>query len=165
MIRIQPLDNSTKTMSNTYMWANSPSVMEGILKERTNTWEENVEWFRAAIEDSDNLHYMIMDEDFHVGNISMRNIDVVRGTGEMMIYIGNELSRGRGVGYKAIKEFLKACLCGFVKTVYVTVAEDNVVARHLYHKCGFVEEKTFKDAFIRDGKPINVIKMVRNNED
>ena len=30
MIRIQPLDNSIKTMSNTYMWANSPDVMKGM---------------------------------------------------------------------------------------------------------------------------------------
>ena len=155
MIRVSPITNETLTRLNMFYWINDPDVMKGILKKEPVHWKEHKIWFENALKDEKNKHFMIMRDDEHIGMISIKKTD--HDQSELMIFIGDECNRGKGYGYKALREFLKNRKYKLV----ITVSEKNHIAKHLYHRCGFKEEKVFKDAFIQDGKPINVVKMVR----
>jgi len=168
MISISPLLDTIENREATFKWINSEDVRRGILRNEKTTWPEHENWFRRLRDDRKNIHFQILDDDCaFIGCISLKNIDWENGSGELMIYIGDAENRGKHFGYRAIKLFIEhTCFLYFnMRKIYVTVSAENIIARHLYKRCGFIEEGVFKDAFFQDGKYIDVIKMVRISDE
>ena len=66
--------------------------------------------------------------------------------------IGNEEHQNKGLGTFAIREILKHAFMNMnLHRVELDVLADNLRARHLYEKMGFVLEGTKRKASFKDG--------------
>lgn len=149
----------------TKKWLADRMVCHGVLRTPPKSLEEDTRWFLEFIAEDNRIDYAIYAKDKgYIGNISLRHIDWQNMCGEMLIYIGEEENRARGYATKAVKRFVDICFDDYqIHKIYATVAENNIIARHLYNKCEFVQEGVLKEAFRRNGEYINVVKMARIN--
>ena len=150
--------------AQTAEWFGDPVILKGLLKSKIESRHSLNMWLGNFYKQPNCHHFAIYDNYEHVGNVSLRNIDWVGKTGEMLIYIGK--GRGRRAGFKALKMFLSYCFdVKLLNKVYITVGADNLVARHLYKICGFAQERVFKGVFFNGKKYIDVIKMSKTKGD
>jgi len=162
-IKLLPLGDWVK--GDAWYWINDADVCKGILRNIPTTEEENNEWFKNCFKNKNQIHKIITANKTPIGMVALRQIDWISRVGELMIFIGDEAHRGKGFGTKALRMFVKYCFKQLnMHKIFLTVGADNVTARHLYTKLGFVEEGTFLDAFYQDGKYINIVKMGLNRE-
>jgi len=171
-VKLTPFHDNYINRSLTHEWINDPVIMKGILRTDKTTYENHNKWWEdkyysgcASLTKENSEHFFITEGKVNVGCVRLRNVEEYNQSCELMIYIGSQTRRGKGVAYKAMLQAIAYCFKRIaVHKIYVTVAEDNVIARHLYKKCGFVEEGVFRDAFYQGDKYINIIKMALINE-
>ena len=60
------------------------------------------------------------------------------------VYV-NSTYRGKGLGEELFKKYIDYCKSIHLKGVWLTVKEENTKAQKLYHKLGFVFDKTYKE--------------------
>ena len=98
--------------------------------------------------------------DRHVGNIELSDIDWVHRTARYAILVGDTSAQGKGYGSEASILLLGHAFRKLnLNRVELGVHEDNIGARNLYQKLGFVEEGCLRQAYLREGKFSNVIMM------
>lgn len=147
-------------MEKAIEWFQDPVILSGILQREFSSEESLKKWVEEFYSNKLDFHFAIFNNGDHIGNVSLRNIITLDNYGEMFIYLGEE--RAQGHGKKAVNLFSDYCFNEVkIHKIYATVGENNIIARHLYRKCGFFEEGIFKDAFLLEGKYINVIKMAK----
>jgi Acetyltransferases, including N-acetylases of ribosomal proteins len=112
----------------------------------TVTIESVTEFINCCVEDKNNLHFAIVDDnDIYQGTISLKNIDRDANTAEYAIALRYD-AHGKGVGTFATKEILEYAFSKLsLNRVYLNVLADNVNAIKLYEKCGFIFEGEFKE--------------------
>ena len=151
------LDSHREKIAN---WMLDPVVLDGVLQRPFPKEELLRDWVNEFYSNKLDFHFAIFNNGDHIGCVSLRNLNALDNHGEMLIYLGEQ--RKDGHGRRALKLFADYCFNEIkIHKIYATVGENNVIARHLYRKCGFFEEGIFKDAFLLDGKYINVIKMAK----
>lgn len=95
-----------------------------------------------------------------LGAVYLLNIDWLNRNAEFAIWLGDENSRGQGVGSRATTLALDHAFLDLnLHKIYLTVLETNKPAIGLYKKIGFKEEGTLVDAIYKNGKYINMISM------
>jgi len=150
-------------LNETTVWMKDPEVLKGILKNKMESRSLST-WVANFYNQPNCDHFAIYNGKVHIGNTSLINLDRNTNCAEMFIYLGKD--RSLGYGKKALRMLLSYCFdVKLLKKLYVTVGENNIIAKHLYKKCGFALERVFENVFFQNGKNINVIKMVRTNED
>ena len=81
----------------------------------------------------------------HIGNVKLDFHDVKANVSELGLLIGNKNYWGRGIGYEACN---LAISYGFEKMnlrkIYLAVYENNLNAKKLYEKLGFILEGTLR---------------------
>lgn len=106
------------------------------------------------------LGICLRDNDMHVGNIEIANIDFINRTGTYNIIVGNKNCQGKGVGYRASVLILKHAFERLsLNRIQLGVLESNNRALALYRKLGFKEEGRFEQAILVDGFYFDVIRM------
>ena len=152
-----------KHLPSTVQWMDDPVILAGILKNRIDSQFRLRVWVEDFYKQPNSVNFAIHNRGEHIGNISLRNMNWKENRAEMMIYIGKD--RGKGYGKLATKMFLSYCFnVMMIPKIYVTVGEKNLIARRLYKKVGFADRGVFKNIFYQYGKYINVVKMVKKNE-
>ncbi|MEM7292720.1 MAG: GNAT family protein [Pseudomonadota bacterium] len=123
-------------------------------------------WIDACIRDRDQytmgIRALCDRRSQLVGIARLMFIDHRAGTAELGIYIGDESSRGRGVGRLALGQLLDH---GYgtlgLQKIYLRVAADNVVAIKLYQQAGFSVEGRLHDHIRRDSQYVDLLYMAK----
>ncbi|MBB1424524.1 GNAT family N-acetyltransferase [Pseudoalteromonas sp. SG43-7] len=143
--------NTKKTVD--YLGANFRYVDIGIDKK----WFENYQNNRV-----NNVRLAICCQETNklLGAVYLLNIDWLNRNTEFAIWLGDESSRGQGVGKRATTLVLEHAFLDLnLHKVYLTVSENNQAAIGLYNKVGFKKEGTLMDAVYKNGRYTNMILM------
>lgn len=89
------------------------------------------------------LAVVLKENDKHIGNISVQNIDYINRTGEFAIIIGDKSSWGKGYSSEAGKVIIKHVFSQLnLNKIYCGTSEKNVGMQKLALKLGFKTEGT-----------------------
>ena len=145
-VHLVPLGRSH--LSRTLQWASDPDLMRLMDRQRPVTAEEHELWFNTVVQGDDCAYFAIETPNgaTHVGNVWLWNIDRRHRKAELRIVIGDEATRGRGLGSEAID---RACRHGFenlgLHRVYAYVLALNPLALRAFARAGFAVEGTLRD--------------------
>ena len=123
---------------------------------------ELAEYRKTMHRDPNSLWLAIIDRSTsrHVGNIEISKIDWVHRKGTYAILIGDTTAHSKGFGFESSLLILAHAFGKLnLHRVELGVHEDNLAARALYRKLGFVEEGVLRQTFLRDGEFKNSIVM------
>lgn len=147
-------------LANVFKWLTDPFVAENIGLRREPSESYTKEWFENAKRGNEIWAFAICCEDTHVGNVVLDNFDGYLGTIRLSVYIGDESFRGKGVAGKAINIALGHAFHEIkVNKVWLIVHEKNQGAFKLYKNIGFQIEGKLREAFVFQGKLIDVFYM------
>lgn len=158
--KIRPLNRDD--LDNIMSWVNDPEVVgryayftKPFTEEEESIWLEN-----KVNSDVDRFYAIENEEETYLGNVAIEKIHWPSKHGALSITIGNKNERGKGHGQRAVNLVLdKAFNEHRLHKVHLCVAEDNLVGRHVYKKCGFIDEGNLRDHYIVDGKYVNMYFM------
>ena len=98
------------------------------------------------------------DSDEILGLVSLVSINYMNQSAELHIMIGDKQNQGRGLGTFAVRSMLDHSFNNMnLQRVELMVLEDNVRAKHLYEKCGFVYEGRKRKAKYKNGKFVDML--------
>ena len=142
-------------------WRNNPALRQRFFNRRVFTMASEVEWFaRYAVDPTAFCFTITLKGGRTIGMLGIK-IDWRERTGEFgRFLIGDPLSLGRGYGREAARvvlEFAKSELR--LRSVWLAVTQDNVVALNLYRSLGFVEASRFPRE-TSDGARELAVKMI-----
>lgn len=135
-------------------WRNNENVRNNFVFQETFTNEMHEEWMRTKVASGDVVQYIIVEkkENFPIGSIFFRNIDLKNHSAEYGIFIGEDLARGKGYGSEAARLFIDF---GFsqldLHRIMLRVFADNIQAIHSYHNAGFQKEGVARDMVYQKG--------------
>lgn len=95
-----------------------------------------------------------------VGHVGLYDIDFRSRRAEFGIMLGARRSWGQGIGTRCTSFMLDYAFDRLnLDRVHLQVLADNVRARRLYERLGFIEEGRLRSHEFRDGKVLDVILM------
>lgn len=113
-----------------------------------------------------NVRCAILDDNEVVGVVYLLSIDPINLSGELHIMIGEESSRGKGIGTFAVHAMVEYAFYNLnLRRIQLDVLETNEAARSLYRKIGFKDEGMKRKAVYKNGEYINVIIMALLREE
>jgi RimJ/RimL family protein N-acetyltransferase len=96
----------------------------------------------------------------HIGNIYLLQLDRVYLNAELSIFVGSGEDRRRGYGREAIELMLGwAFRVEGLHRIYLEVLSSNIAARSLYRKCGFRAEGVSREAALKGGQWVDIVRM------
>lgn len=124
------------------------------------TLSSEKEWFEKNSSNTYVFAIVTLSEDKFIGTIEIDEIDNIRRTGTLGIFIGDKEARNKGFGSEAIKLLLDY---GFnylnLHNINLTVFDFNERAIACYKKCGFKECGRRRESYFLNGKYYDVISM------
>ncbi len=147
----------TKTdLPNINLWRRDPSLVSQLGESfRYVNLEAEEQWFAAYLHNRHKelrLAICLQDNDIHVGNIYLLNIDRVNNAAEFHLFIGEKNYHSQGIGTLATKLMLNH---GFenenLNRIYLRVLDNNTAAIKLYEKVGFEFEGKARAAVFKQG--------------
>lgn len=143
-------------------WRNKDSVKRNFLYQKPFTESGHLKWMEEKVATGKVaqfiIHCKIMDKP--VGSVFLRDIDYECKKAEYGIFIGEDDSRGLGIGTIAARLILEY---GFDKLrlhkIFLRVLSDNEAAIQSYKKAGFRQEGYFKDEVMLDGRYRDIVFM------
>ncbi len=164
--RLRLRDIVPEDASDTYAnWMNDPDVNRYAEFRFTRHTPESIRQYIEAVTRSDtSLFLAIIDtqEERHIGNIKLGNIEHQHGVADVGIIIGEKSYWGRGFGTEAIDLLagyafatlgLRKLTAGFYAT--------NTGSIRAFEKAGFTAEGVMKAQYISDGKVIDGVLLGR----
>jgi UDP-4-amino-4,6-dideoxy-N-acetyl-beta-L-altrosamine N-acetyltransferase len=137
-VRLRPL--SLEDASRVVAWRNRADVAAQLFSARPPTMDEHLAWFRALSRRTDRVEFVIETDGRPVGSIGLSNLDLGRGEAEYGILLGDPEARGKGVALAASRALLRYAFTDLdLNLVRLELFADNVAARNLYTRLGFVE--------------------------
>jgi RimJ/RimL family protein N-acetyltransferase len=95
-----------------------------------------------------------------VGSIDLHEVDHINGGAGLGVVIGDPADTAQGYGSEAISLLVDFAFGELrLRRVWLDVYDDNVDARRLYERLGFVHEATFRRGLFRRGRFIDVHRM------
>ena len=119
------------------------------------------------LDSPDNLFLGIRSHllDRHVGNVKIGSIDKNHGLGAIGIIIGNKEARGKGLGGLAINMMLEiARIKFFLRKITACCYVPNIHSQRVFEKNGFSVEAVWKQHYLLNGKPEDVVLMSKDLE-
>lgn len=144
-------------------WRNNPLITSQlgggylfVSEAREKKWIEDTIFHCADIK----LAVCLTDNNLHIGNVYLTDINYVNRTAESHIMIGNQAYWGQGLGSEALKLILKY---GFeergLNRVYAHINADNAASLRLHEKCGYQREGVLRQAIFKNGRFKDVVVM------
>lgn len=149
---------SQEHLSQTYEWMMDADLRRNFLYRKTITPQDHQNWFANYEKDSTQEIFAIYHENKYVGNVGLKNIDVVNNNAETWIYIGDTSMKGKGIGVQA-NENLCTMVRGRFHKLYAHIAEFNLSSTKMYQKSGFVLEGNFKDQLYYENCYHNLLRL------
>ena len=158
MYKLREIDR--KDLQKINAWRNDPELIKFLgAPFRYITPEIDIRWYEAYLSNRNTaIRCAIVDEkDQILGLVSLLSIDNLNRSAEFNIMIGDLQNCGKGIGTFATKQMISHAFNNMnLNRIELTVLEDNIRARKLYEKCGFVLEGTKRDCNYKNGKYVNM---------
>ena len=123
---------------------------------REKKWIEDTIFHSADIK----LAVCLTNNNLHIGNVYLTDINYINRTAESHILIGNREYWGQGLGSDALKQILHY---GFeergLNRVYAHINADNAASLRLHEKCGYKKEGLLRQAIFKNGQFKDVVVM------
>jgi RimJ/RimL family protein N-acetyltransferase len=161
-LRLVPLERPH--LDQTRTWANDPLLMRLMDRQHPVSPAEHETWFASVVSGGDCAYFAIetVDDDVHIGNVWLWNIDRRHAKAELGVVIGEESARGKGMGAEAIDLL---CRHAFERRglhrIYAYVLSINPAARQAFERAGFVLEGTLRDDRQADGRFVDAYLLAR----
>ena len=143
-------------------WRNTEAVRRNFIFREDFTNEMHDSWMRTKVASGEAVQYIIIDKNSNtpVGSVYFRDVDMKNRSAEYVIFIGEEMARGRGLGSETAKLFTDF---GFnalgLHRISLRVLNGNIQAEKSYKNAGFEREGVFRDMVFLDGEYRDVIFM------
>lgn len=138
-----------------WRWRQDPAVCRWLENRHPESSAAFSDRFEAITRPSyERLDLAIETLDGHelVGLVGLRGAEPEIGDAELALYLGETGHWGRGLGTDATRTI---CRYGFdvmrLHKVWLSVFPQNVAARRVYEKVGFVEEGRLREGYLADG--------------
>lgn len=135
MISLVPFDSSF--LNHSWRWLNDPEI-KALTNTPDFTPEDQQKWFHSLASLKDYLIWGIQFEEAKIGACGLKKIT---GTDcEYWGYIGEKDYRGRGIGTTILHLLEQKAAQMNLKSIWLTVVQDNARAISLYEKLGYDKE-------------------------
>ena len=95
-----------------------------------------------------------------VGMVSLQDIDALNSTASFHLLLGEPAARGKGLGTQATRAMLRHAFADLgLARVELEVLDDNLAARAIYEKTGFIVEGERREAVFKDGQRHGLVVM------
>lgn len=149
-IALKPFES--KHVDRTREWVNDPELARLLDRAKPVSDMEHREWFLSLNDRTDCIFFAVetVNENQHLGNVWLANIDWRHRKAELRIVIGEAGYSGRGIGTEAISLL---CTYGFrrlnLHKIYAYVLAINPRALRAFEKSGFeIEGELIQDRFV-----------------
>lgn len=116
--------------------------------------ENTRKWFNNIKNNSNRYDMIIEYNNIPVGVIGIINIEKKKG--EYYITLGENDYKRKGISYEATKLILNYAFKTLgLEKIWLCVDEENIAARKLYEKVGFIQEGLLRKDIYFNGKMIN----------
>lgn len=141
-------------IENKVKWINNPLNNEYLHYNIPLDISNTKKWFETTKNNS-NRHDMIIEyNNIPVGVIGIINIDKKKG--EYYITLGENNYKRKGISYEATKLILDYAFYELnLEKVWLCVDENNIAARKLYEKIGFIQEGLLRKDIFFKGEMVN----------
>lgn len=121
-------------------------------------------YLELLMRDPGRRSFAILADDVHVGNVGLKDLDLVRKTSACFIEIGAHTARRRGVGEAALRLLLDVAFQEMqLESVRLGVFAFNTAAIRLYRKVGFVDDG-IEGTHYCDGEYHRILGMIRRRQ-
>ena len=150
-----------KDLSIINKWRNNSELIKNLgAPFRYINLEVDTQWYESYMKDRNNAVRCAIVEDENdeiLGLVSLTQISHINQSATLSIMIGETDNQGRGIGTFAVKNMLNHAFYNMnLQRVELAVLEDNIKAKHLYEKCGFIYEGKKRKARYKDGKFVDM---------
>ena len=148
-------------------WLNDFKVTEGLGVNVLVNLIHKKDWTEKALKEMKMCFSVIkLEEDKLIGHCGLNEIDMIKRTAEVVLYIGEEENRNKGYGTQTLKLLLDY---GFnylnLKNIILSVYSFNEIAINTYTKIGFKEIGRRRESYFLNGKYYDEIFMdILSNE-
>ena len=141
-------------------WRNSPEVARYMYTDHVISEEEHERWFARAMSDPAKRYWIVSVDEQDVGLANISDLDRRQGTCSWAFYIAEPLARGRGTG-AAVEFLVISYVFGELnlRKLWCEVLGFNRPVVRLHQRFGFQIEGTLRAHVIKDGAPMDVIRM------
>ena len=151
-----------KDLSAINKWRNDPELIALLgAPFRYINLDVDVKWYESYMGNRGNAVRCSITEDGSddiLGLVSLVSINYMNQSAEFHIMIGDTQNQGRGIGTFAVNTMLNHAFNNMnLQRVELTVLEDNIRAKHLYEKCGFVYYGRKRKARYKNGKFVDML--------
>jgi len=137
-------------------WLNDPEVHEFLAVGRipiTREAEEQYYEHQAASDDRHTFEIHVSADGRYVGNVGLKDVDLVHRRAELGLAIGAKEDWGQGYGADAIRACLRFAFDTLgLHSVRLRAHEDHLRGIDLYRRVGFVEVGREREAVFQDGR-------------
>jgi LmbE family N-acetylglucosaminyl deacetylase/RimJ/RimL family protein N-acetyltransferase len=127
-------------MERIFQWRNNPFLLMRSTTQTTVTWEEHQAWFTRALNNPDQLIFIVVQGDEPIGQVRFdRNSDRNKELAVISVYLV-ENRTGKGLGIDAIRRGTKAAFEQWnLDKVVACIRQDNLHATRAFRKAGYSE--------------------------
>lgn len=143
-------------------WRNNEELIECLgAPFRYINLDVDIKWYESYINNRSCAVRCAITEDDNdeiLGLVSLVSINYMYQSAEFHIMVGDISNQGRGIGTYAVNEMLRHAFFNMnLQRVELTVLEDNIRAKRLYEKCGFVYEGRKRKAKYKNGRFVDML--------
>lgn len=140
-------------------WRNADTVRRNMYTDHIISPEEHCAWFAARIADESCRLYVAEVDGTGVGAANLVDIKRAHGTCFWGFYL-NPFVTARGLGSKIEVAMLDMVFgSGIMRKLNCEVLSSNDRVVSLHEKFGFVHEGLFRGHIMRDGEPVDVVRL------
>jgi len=150
-------------------WFNDADVQRNLAMRAPMSLAAEEQWFDRMLTDQGTSRHQfvitLVDDGRPIGTVGLEAVDLVNGTAEFGIAIGEKSEWGKGYGTDATRAI---CDFGFgelrLERIGLMVYADNERGRRTYEKAGFTHEATFRRAHFARGEhhDVHVMSLLRD---
>jgi UDP-4-amino-4,6-dideoxy-N-acetyl-beta-L-altrosamine N-acetyltransferase len=147
-------------------WSNDPEIARFLGRWKPVSEIEHEQWFSTLHKNPSHMYFAIetLDQEKHIGNIWLCDIDERNRKAEIRIMIGETDNQNRGLGTEAIQVISDYAFRDLnLHKVYAYVLGTNPRAKKSFEKVGFVLEGTLQKDRWSENQYIDVFLLGRIN--
>lgn len=136
-------------------WMNNPAVYESMHFEVPITLPNTLNWFEKIKENDSRIDFAIENDSTLIGFGGLTQIDKQIKKAEFYIFI-NPKQHGKGFGTRAVRKILNYAFCDLrLNRIWLITDFQNLIARKMYEKCGFLLEGILRQDDLRNNNLID----------
>lgn len=135
-------------------WVNDPSVNRYLHYALPLEYEKTLEWFHGLSKRTGRLDLTIVADGMPVGTIGLLAIDLVNGSAEYYIMLGEQ--RGKGIAYAASLLLMQKAFCELkLHRLYLFTEAENLPAQRLFERLHFQKDGCLRDELCRSDRYVS----------